>query len=184
MAKNLLDLLEGSIKVIDLLGGVVKTVDAIEFVGKSAGKIIREATKLNDSELQELYNSRLLNDSELQELYNSRKFQEKEYDVEWIDIKKTEWIDVNCKNNKKLYDVNGNIIVIGKPSPKIHTMATYDMNGNLIEDSPVKVKKLTKKVIFMDARDKKDERGKLRKLYRDGYLSKSRYNSLMRDLNK
>ena len=158
MAKNLLDLLEGSIKVIDLLGGVVKTAHAIEFVGETAGKIIREA--------------------------NSRKFQEKEYDLEWIDIKKTEWIDVNCKNNKKLYDVNGNIIVIGKPSPKIHTMATYDMNGNLIEDSPVKVKKLTKKVIFMDARDKKDERGKLKKLYRDGYLSKSRYNSLMRDLNK
>ena len=71
MAKNLLDLLEGSIKVIDLLGGVVKTVDAIEFVGKTTGKIIREATKLNDSELQELYNSGLLNDSELQELYLS-----------------------------------------------------------------------------------------------------------------
>ena len=156
MAKDLLDLLVGSIKVIDLLGGVVKTVDAIEFVGKTTGKIIREA--------------------------NSRKFQEKEYDVEWIDIKKTEWIDVNCKNNKKLYDVNGNIIVIGKPSPKIHTMATYDMNGNLIEDSPVKVKKVTKKVIFMDVRDKKDERGKLKKLYRDGYISKSRYNSLMKDL--
>ena len=168
MAKNLLDLLVGSIKVIDLLGGVVKTVDAIEFVGKTTGKIIREATKLNDSELQELY--------------NSRKFQEKEYDVEWIDIKKTEWIDVNCKNNKKLYDVNGNIIVIGKPSPKIHTMATYDMNGNLIEDSPVKVKKVTKKVIFMDVEDKKDEREKLKKLYRDGYISKSRYNSLMKDL--
>ena len=158
MAKNLLDLLEGSIKVIDLLGGVVKTVHAIEFVGKTTEKIITEV--------------------------NSRKFQEKEYDVEWIDIKKTEWIDVNCKNNKKLYDVNGNIIVIGKPSPKIHTMATYDMNGNLIEDSPVKVKKVTKKVIFMDVEDKKDERGKLKKLYRDGYLSKSRYNSLMRDLNK
>ena len=158
MAKDLLDLLVGSLKVIDLLGGVVKTVDAIEFVGKTTEKIIREA--------------------------NSRKFQEKEYDVEWIDIKKTEWIDVNCKNNKKLYDVNGNIIVIGKPSPKIHTMATYDMNGNLIEDSPVKVKKVTKKVIFMDVRDKKDERGKLKKLYQDGYISKSRYNSLMRDLNK
>ena len=165
MAKDLLDLLVGSIKVIELLGGVVKTVHAIdktvhaiEFVGKTTKKIIREA--------------------------NSRKFQEKEYDVEWIDIKKTEWIDVNCKNNKKLYDVNGNIIVIGKPSPKIHTMATYDINGNLIEDSPVKVKKAAKKVIFMDVRDKKDERGKLKKLYRDGYLSKSRYNSLMRDLNK
>ena len=115
---------------------------------------------------------------------NKRKFQGKKYDVEWIDIKKTEWIDVNCKNNKKLYDVNGNVIVIGKPSPKIHTMATYDMNGNLIEDTPVKVKKVTKKVIFMDVEDKKDEREKLKKLYRDGYLSKSRYNSLMRDLNK
>ena len=114
----------------------------------------------------------------------SRKFKGKKYDVEWIDIKKTEWIDVNCVNNKKLYDVNGNIIVVGKPSPKIHTMATYDMNGNLIEDSPIKVKKVTKKVIFMDVEDKKDERGKLKKLYRDGYLSKSRYNSLMRDLNK
>ena len=165
MAKDLLDMLVGSIKVIELLGGVVKTVHAIdktvhaiEFVGKTTKKIIREA--------------------------NSRKFQEKEYDVEWIDIKKTEWIDVNCKNNKKLYDVNGNIIVIGKPSPKIHTMSTYDINGNLIEDSPVKVKKAAKKVIFMDVRDKKDERGKLKKLYRDGYLSKSRYNSLMRDLNK
>ena len=165
MAKDLLDMLVGSIKVIELLGGVVKTVRAIdktvhgiEFVGKTTKKIIREA--------------------------NSRKFQEKEYDVEWIDIKKTEWIDVNCKNNKKLYDVNGNIIVIGQPSPKIHTMATYDINGNLIEDSPVKVKKAVKKVIFMDVRDKKDERGKLKKLYRDGYLSKSRYNSLMRDLNK
>ena len=158
MAKDLLDMLVGSIKVIDLLGGVVKTVHAMEFVGKTTGKIIREA--------------------------NSRKFQEKEYDVEWIDIKKTEWIDVNCKNNKKLYDVNGNMIVIGKPSPKIHTMATYDIDGNLIEDSPVKVKKAAKKVIFMDVRDKKDERGKLKKLYRDGYLSKSRYNSLMRDLNK
>ena len=158
MAKDLLDLLVGSIKVIELLGGVVKTVHAIEFVGKTTKKIIREA--------------------------NSSKSQEKKYDVEWIDIKKTEWIDVNCKNNKKLYDVNGNIIVIGKPSPKIHTMATYDMNGNLIEDSPVKVKKAAKKVIFMDVRDKKDERGKLKKLYRDGYLSKSRYNSLMRDLNK
>ena len=120
----------------------------------------------------------------LVERANKRKFQGKKYDVEWIDIKKTEWIDVNCKNNKKLYDVNGNVIVIGKPSPKIHTMATYDMNGNLIEDSPLKVKKVTKKVIFMDVEDKKDEKGKLKKLYEEGYISKSRYNSLMRDLNK
>ena len=58
------------------------------------------------------------------------------------------------------------------------------MNGNLIEDSPLKVKKVTKKVIFMDVEDKKDEKGKLKKLYEEGYISKSRYNSLMRDLNK
>jgi hypothetical protein len=104
-------------------------------------------------------------------------------EIEWIDIKKMEWIDVNCKNNKKLYDVNGNIIVIGKPGPKIHTMATYDMNGNMIEDSPVKVKKVTKTIIFMDPDDKKDEKGKLKKLYQEGF-SKKRYNALMRDLNK
>ena len=148
----------------DLVDALFLTIRVIESVGRTVEFAVGAIEKIGEA--------------------NSRKSQEKKYDVEWIDIKKTEWIDVNCKNNKKLYDVNGNIIVIGKPSPKIHTMATYDMNGNLIEDAPVKVKKLTKKVIFMDARDKKDERGKLKKLYRDGYLSKSRYNSLMRDLNK
>jgi hypothetical protein len=152
MAKDLLEMLVTTIKIIHVVGRTVEVAAGV------IGLAIESA--------------------------NSRKFQGKKYDVEWIDIKKTEWIDVNCKNNKKLYDVNGNIIVIGKPSPKIHTMATYDMNGNLIDDSPVKVKKVTKKVIFMDVEDKKDERGKLKKLYRDGYLSKSRYNSLMRDLNK
>ena len=152
MAKDLLDMLVTTMRIIHVVG---KTVEVAAGV---VGFAIERA--------------------------NSRKFQGQKYDVEWIDIKKTEWIDVNCKNNKKLYDVNGNVIVIGKPSPKIHTMATYDMNGNLIEDSPLKVKKVTKKVIFMDVEDKKDERGKLKKLYRDGYLSKSRYNSLMRDLNK
>ena len=152
MAKDLLDMLVTTMRIIHVVG---KTVEVAAGV---VGFAIERA--------------------------NSRKFQGQKYDVEWIDIKKTEWIDVNCENNKKLYDVNGNTIVIGKPSPKIHTMATYDMNGNLIEDSPVKVKKAAKKVIFMDVRDKKDERGKLKKLYRDGYLSKSRYNSLMRDLNK
>ena len=148
----------------DLVDALFLTIRVIESVGRTVEFAVGAIEKIGEA--------------------NSRKFQEKESDVEWIDIKKTEWIDVNCKNNKKLYDVNGNVIVIGKPSPKIHTMATYDMNGNLIEDSPVKVKKVTKKVIFMDVRDKKDERGKLKKLYRDGYLSKSRYNSLMRDLNK
>ena len=143
----------------DLVRALLGTIRFIEFVGRTV--------EFSVGALEEA---------------NSRKFQEKESDVEWIDIKKTEWIDDNCKNNKKLYDVNGHLIVIGKPSPKIHTMATYDMNGNLIEDSPVKVKKVTKKVIFMDVEDKKDERGKLKKLYRDGYISKSRYNSLMKDL--
>ena len=152
MAKDLLDALVTTMRVIHVVGGLSKV--AVGAIGLAV------------------------------ERANKRKFQGKKYDVEWIDIKKTEWIDVNCKNNKKLYDLNGNVIVIGKPSPKIHTMATYDMNGNLIEDSPLKVKKVTKKVIFMDVEDKKDERGKLKKLYRDGYLSKSRYNSLMRDLNK
>ena len=152
MAKDLLEMLVTTMKIIHVVGRTVEVAAGV------IGFAIERA--------------------------NSRKFQGKKYDVEWIDIKKTEWIDVNCKNNKKLYDVNGNVIVIGKPSPKIHTMATYDINGNLIEDSPVKVKKAVKKVIFMDVRDKKDERGKLKKLYRDGYLSKSRYNSLMRDLNK
>jgi len=95
-----------------------------------------------------------------------------------------EWIDIECKNNKKLYDTKGNVIVIGTPSPKIHAMATYDINGNIIEDSSVKVRHDVKKVIFMDPEDKKDEKGKLKKLYEEGYISKSRYNSLMRDLNK
>ena len=148
----------------DLIDALFLTIRVIESVGRTVEFAVGAIEKIGEA--------------------NSRKSQEKKYDVEWIDIKKTEWIDVNCKNNKKLYDVNGNVIVIGKPSPKIHTMATYDMNGNLIEDSPIKVKKVTKKVIFMDVEDKKDERGKLKKLYRDGYLSKSRYNSLMRDLNK
>ena len=161
MAKDLLEMLVTTMRIIHVVG---KTVEVAAGV---VGFAIERA-----------------NSRKLVNAFMDGVSQGKKYDVEWIDIKKTEWIDVNCKNNKKLYDVNGNVIVIGKPSPKIHTMATYDMNGNLIEDSPVKVKKLAKKVIFMDARDKKDERGKLKKLYRDGYLSKSRYNSLMRDLNK
>ena len=94
MAKDLLEMLVTTMKIIHVVG---KTVEVAAGV---IGFAIERA--------------------------NSRKFQGKKYDVEWIDIKKTEWIDVNCKNNKKLYDVNGNIIVIGKPSPKIHTMATYD----------------------------------------------------------
>ena len=93
-----------------------------------------------------------------------------------------DWIDIECKNNKKLYDTKGNIIVIGTPSPKIHTMAIYDINGNIIEDSSVKVKRVAKKVIFMDPDDLKDETVKLKKLYEEGYISKTRYKSLMMDL--
>jgi|TARA_B110000438_G_scaffold45732_1_gene45858 hypothetical protein len=93
-----------------------------------------------------------------------------------------DWIDIECKNNKKLYDTKGNIIVIGTPSPKIHTMAIYDINGNIIENSSVKVKRVAKKVIFMDPEDLKDEAGKLKKLYEEGYISKTRYKSLMMDL--
>lgn len=146
MAKDLLDLLVGTLKVVH---GVIRVVDALEKRGS-----------------------------------NSRKFQEKEYDVEWLDIKKMGWIDANCKNNKKLYDVNGNVIVIGTPSPKIQLMATYDVNGNLVAGSYAKVRNKAKKIIFMDPDDKKDEKGKLKKLYEEGYLSKARYNSLMGDLNK
>ncbi len=102
----------------------------------------------------------------------------------WVHEDSIEWIDIACKDNKKIYDPNGDIIVIGHPSSKIHTMATYDINGTLIEDSSVKVKKVARKVIFMDPEDKKDEKGKLKKLYEEGYISKSKYNSLMRDLSK
>ena len=93
-----------------------------------------------------------------------------------------EWIDLECKDNKKLYDTKGNIIVIGNPSPKIHTMATYDINGNILTKSSVKVRTEAKKVIFLDPGDKKDEKGKLKKLYEEGYISKSRYNVLIKDL--
>ena len=102
----------------------------------------------------------------------------------WVHEDSIEWIDIACKDNKKIYDSNGDIIVIGHPSSKIHTMATYDINGTLIEDSSVEVKKVARKVIFMDPEDKKDEKGKLKKLYEEGYISKSRYNVLIRDLNK
>ena len=152
MAKDLLEMLVTTIKIIHVVGRTVEVAAGV------IGFAIESA--------------------------NSRKFQGKKYDVEWIDIKKTEWIDVNCKNNKKLYDVNGNVIVIGKPSPKIHTMATYDINGNILADSSVKVRTEAKKVIFLDPEDKKDEKRKLKKLYQEGYLSKKRYNALLRDLNK
>ena len=36
----------------------------------------------------------------------------------------------------------------------------------------------------MDPDDLKDETGKLKKLYEEGYISKTRYKSLMRDLKK
>ena len=63
-------------------------------------------------------------------------------------------------------------------------MATYDINGNILADSSVKVRTEAKKVIFLDPGDKKDEKGKLKKLYEEGYISKARYYTLMEDLNK
>ena len=63
-------------------------------------------------------------------------------------------------------------------------MATYDENGNLLAGSSAKVRNKAKKIIFMDPNDKKDEKGKLKKLYEEGYISKARYKSLMGDLNK
>ena len=34
----------------------------------------------------------------------------------------------------------------------------------------------------MDPEDKKDEEGKLKKLYQEGYISKSTYNSMLKEL--
>jgi len=103
----------------------------------------------------------------------------------WVHEDSIEWIDIACKDNKKIYDPNGDIIVIGHPSSKIHTMATYDINGNLIEDSSVKVENVgapqQRKVIFLDPDDKENEESKLKKLFREGFISKDRYNSIKID---
>jgi len=103
----------------------------------------------------------------------------------WVHEDSIEWIDIVCKDNKKIYDPNGDIIVIGHPSSKIHTMATYDVNGNLIEDSSVKVENVgapqQRKVIFLDPDDKENEESKLKKLFREGFISKDRYNSIKID---
>ena len=75
-------------------------------------------------------------------------------------------------------------IIIGTPGPKIHTMSTYDINGNIINPATAKVTPVARKVIFIEpnSEDMKDEIKKLKKLYQEGYLSKARYNSLMKDL--
>tara|TARA_Y100000589_G_scaffold320746_1_gene351010 strand:- start:508 stop:1008 length:501 start_codon:yes stop_codon:yes gene_type:complete len=94
----------------------------------------------------------------------------------------SDWIDKQCRNNKKLCDKNGNIVVIGSPSSKIDLTATYDSDGNLIARSNLKASSGSRKVIFMDPEDKKDEEGKLKKLYQEGYISKSTYNSMLKEL--
>ena len=127
-------------------------------------------------------NSELSYDPSLSREYILRELSRASNTSVQIDDNSIDWIDIECKNNKKLYDTKGNIIVIGTPSPKIHTMAIYDINGNIIENSSVKVKRVAKKVIFMDPEDLKDEAGKLKKLYEEGYISKTRYKSLMMDL--
>ena len=101
-----------------------------------------------------------------------------------------EWIDKKSKNNIKLYDTEGNIIVIGTPTAKIDTQKTYDIEGNVIDEASVTVGVKPavankRKVIFMDSdsKTKADEIKKLKRLYEEGYLTKERYNSLKKDLN-
>ena len=102
-----------------------------------------------------------------------------------------EWIDKKSKNNIKLYDTEGNIIVIGTPTAKIDTQKTYDIEGNVIDEASVTVGVKPavankRKVIFMDSdsKGKKDEIQKLQRLYKEGYMSKERYNRLVKDLNQ
>ena len=133
--------------------------------------------------LEELYDA-LPTDEEIKQAFNASYSPKDSNTNIQVHDASIEWIDIACKDNKKLYDTKGNIIVIGNPSAKIHTMATYDINGNILADSSVKVRTEAKKVIFLDPGDKKDEKGKLKKLYEEGYISKSRYNVLMKDLNK
>ena len=110
---------------------------------------------------------------------------------EWLEADPTEWIDKKSKNNIKLYDTEGNIIVIGTPTAKIDTRKTYDIEGNVIDEASVTVgvkPAVTnkRKVIFMDrdSKTKADEIKKLKRLYEEGYLTKERYNSLKKDLNQ
>ena len=109
---------------------------------------------------------------------------------EWLEADPTEWIDKKSKNNIKLYDTEGNIIVIGTPTAKIDTQKTYDIEGNVIDEASVTVGVKPavankRKVIFMDSdsKTKADEIKKLKRLYEEGYLTKERYNSLKKDLN-
>ena len=110
---------------------------------------------------------------------------------EWLEADPIEWIDKKSKNNIKLYDTEGNIIVIGTPTAKIDTQKTYDIEGNVIDEASVTVGVKPavankRKVIFMDSdsKGKKDEIQKLQRLYKEGYMSKERYNRLVKDLNQ
>ena len=121
----------------------------------------------------------------------SKKHQGKLNLDEWLEADPTEWIDKKSKNNIKLYDTEGNIIVIGTPTAKIDTQKTYDIEGNVIDEASVTVGVKPavankRKVIFMDSdsKGKKDEIQKLQRLYKEGYMSKERYNRLVKDLNQ
>jgi Zn-finger nucleic acid-binding protein len=110
---------------------------------------------------------------------------------EWLEADPIEWIDKKSKDNIKLYDTEGNIIVIGIPTAKIDTQKTYDIEGNVIAEASVTVGVKPavankRKVIFMDSdsKTKADEIKKLKRLYEEGYLTKERYNSLKKDLKK
>ena len=86
MAKDLLEMLVTTMRIIHVVG---KTVEVAAGV---VGFAIERA-----------------NSRKLVNAFMDGVSQGKKYDVDWIDIKKTEWIDVNCKNNKKLYDVNSSV---------------------------------------------------------------------------
>lgn len=129
-------------------------------------------------------------EGELEKLTGSRVSEITAKSASKKDADSTEWIDKKSKNNIKLYDTEGNIIVIGTPTAKIDTQKTYDIEGNVIDEASVTVGVKPavankRKVIFMDSdsKTKADEIKKLKRLYEEGYLTKERYNSLKKDLN-
>ena len=128
---------------------------------------------------------------ELEELMGSSEITARSDLDEWLEADPIEWIDKKSKNNIKLYDTEGNIIVIGTPTAKIDTQKTYDIEGNVIDEASVTVGVKPavankRKVIFMDSdsKTKADEIKKLKRLYEEGYLTKEHYNSLKKDLKK
>lgn len=140
----------------------------------------------DEDELEKLTGSRV---SGITAKSASKKHQGKMNLNEWLEADPIEWIDKKSKDNIKLYDTEGNIIVIGIPTAKIDTQKTYDIEGNVIAEASVTVGVKPavankRKVIFMDSdsKTKADEIKKLKRLYEEGYLTKERYNSLKKDL--